>query len=853
MLRYSEGELASRLFDGLLLMLTVPALISAQSVSLRSIRSLVNNGSFEEAGTKVPPAIERARKAGAFAQASEIGVLLTQSLTRLERYEEAGKVADAAQSDAERSKNPRSMAAAYFAKAALARTVRDFSQATENARKGLAAAPNDPQLKLEHHLAIGRVLYSSGYDVAAIVWLEKAEKLSTTLPVSWSSLDVLGHLSFAWASKFNYAKAIEYEEKLIKIAELTEYKYRYRLALFDLANLWSSVGQERKATALLKKGRELSITVKDDYESCLFLNTLLLNSLYQRDVQDAERHLTMLESLDRNNRFKFGSVLGSAVIAARKGQRDLAEKYFAELSSLKGHSDYIVPYWRLTIAEQMKDWDGMVKQGEALQKLAEAGNFRDDLPGIHVGIAKGYRGLGKMEAALEHAKQAATIIESDRPSGDASLSLSVLETYHSVYRLLAEAEAPNNIQLALELADYIKGRVLKDRIENSVLRGRADVAADIRKKAEELSTTFIEGNPDAENQLAKLEKSVTLANPNGSKSSSERRPIAPFNLPEQTAIISYFFTLSGELLAFVIEKNQPVRSVKLSVSEKEADALARSVRTKIGDRVFFKSDGKVIYDRLMAPLAVNADHIIIVPDKSLWKIPFQALSRDGESYLIEQTAISYAPSVSLLADMLRNPPPTRKTAKVFANDTYDGRYLSYVNREAATVAGIFSTRPFINATPQQFRDSAGGEDILHFSMHAQADSEEPLNSFLAFKTDGPKSGRLTVEDLLNVRLKKQNLAFLASCETNNVLNGEGLVSISWALMGSGSSSVISAQWEANDRSTETFTVEFYKKYCEGMSAARALQAASVAMIRNKSGQSHEPYYWAAFSLLGDYR
>jgi len=110
-----------------------------------------------------------------------------------------------------------------------------------------------------------------------------------------------------------------------------------------------------------------------------------------------------------------------------------------------------------------------------------------------------------------------------------------------------------------------------------------------------------------------------------------------------------------------------------------------------------------------------------------------------------------------------------------------------------------------------------------------------------------------VQDLLRIRLKKQNLAFLASCETSNVLNGEGLVSIAWALLGSGSSSVISAQWEANDRSTEQFTQEFYEHYREGKSTAKALQAASISMIRNKSNGTHEPYFWAAFFLLGDYR
>lgn len=79
------------------------------------------------------------------------------------------------------------------------------------------------------------------------------------------------------------------------------------------------------------------------------------------------------------------------------------------------------------------------------------------------------------------------------------------------------------------------------------------------------------------------------------------------------------------------------------------------------------------------------------------------------------------------------------------------------------------------------------------------------------------------------------------------------MSLAWAMLGSGSTSVISAQWEANDKSTAMFAEQFYKNYREGKSAAKALQTASIAMIRNKSIGSHEPYYWAAFTLLGDFR
>ncbi|MBK6588013.1 MAG: CHAT domain-containing protein [Acidobacteria bacterium] len=491
---------------------------------------------------------------------------------------------------------------------------------------------------------------------------------------------------------------------------------------------------------------------------------------------------------------------------------------------------------------------------KVLEKITEEGNFREDLPGVYFSLAKGYWQLKEQQLAIEYARRSAAIIESDRPTEDTLLSLSMLETYHSVYRLMAEIEdSGNNATAALELADYSKARVLRDRIENSALRRKADLDIETRKLVENLSTQLVDGG-NAREELAGIEKSVALSLPQTeTKRKVDRDLLNNKNLLHDTAIVSYFFNPGGQLRAYVIEDRKPVRSVELSLSEREAGLIAQSIRTKIRDRIFFKNDGKEIYDKLLAPLSLKANHIVIVPDKGLWKIPFHALSPDGESYLIEDRTVTYSPSVSMLLNELRQPAPIRKTVQVFANDSFQDRYLAYVNREAAKIAGIFGSKPFIGATRMQFLGSAGDSDILHFSMHAQLNPDEPLESFLAFKANGKDPGRITVQDLLSIRLKKQNLTFLASCETSNVLNGEGLVSIAWALLGSGSSSVISAQWEANDRSTELFTQKFYEHYREGSSTAKALQAASLSMIQNKSAGSHEPYFWAAFFLLGDYR
>ncbi|MGH9947024.1 MAG: CHAT domain-containing protein, partial [Pyrinomonadaceae bacterium] len=607
------------------------------------------------------------------------------------------------------------------------------------------------------------------------------------------------------------------------------------------------------AQAYFQKGLALSTGAKDGYQSCRFLSVLLLNSLYEGKVALAEGYLEQLDHLDARRQFRFEVFLGKGVIAAFKGQHSASDEYLRQLGLPENESDQIVPYWKATIAERKKDWIGLLEESKLLRKLSEKHNFREDLPGIYLNFAKGYWGLRNRELALEYAKMSAAMIDGARPVGDASLSLSLQETYHSVYRLLAEIERDSgNTEKAFALSDYLKARVLKDRIENSALRPRSEISSEFRSKIEELANRFAKG-ADTGKELGALEGILSNAIPAEISYTPDLGGLDDLESLNDTAIISYMFTISGELVAYVWEKGTSVRAVSLSVSEAESELMAKSVNKKIRDLIFFKKDGWDLYDRLLRPLSLTANHIIIIPDKSLWRIPFHALSEDGNSYLIETKQITYSPSAGLLLDRLKEKAPARKSMQVFANNSFENRYLSYVNKEASIVAGIFGTKPFIGATPHDFLGRASDSDILHFSMHAQVDADESLDSFLGFKSSGKTNGRVTVANLLKVRLKSQSLAFLASCDTNNVLSGEGVVSIPWAMLGSGSTSVISAQWEANDRSTGLFAEHFYKAYRNGNSTAKAMQAAAVAMIGNKASATHEPYYWAAFTLLGDYR
>ena len=832
--------------------LSASAQINKKYPDLKQAQAEFDNGNYERAIELAEKGVEDAKKNKSSLLFSQGTDIIVSSQISLKRYDEAAvNLNKALREQSENSSDKYQKALIYLRFAWLYRTQRKFAEAFGYSKKAIEMMPENRSILAEHYLVIGRILFASGNDVSAIIWLEKAEKILESEKENSAKIDTYRILSLAWSSKLNYQKALKYAENCVSSAENTKFTYKHRQALFDLATALSASGQKQKAFIILEKGFKLSEDQSDSYQAGKFLNSLLLHSLDNGDVTLASGYLKKLEELDNDGQFSFEIKLGKAVIFAFQNQYEVSDKLFAELEKSENTSDFILLFWKIAIAEKKQDWQQLINLNQDLLKITTDQGFREDLPRIYLNFAKAYFRLNQIQNSLENVEKSLGYIEEIRESDNQNLSLGILETYHDAYRLLAQIKS-DRPQDAFELADLLKARTLNDRINNAALKVKDTFSPAIRQKLEKISLQFI-NDPNFADEIEKNEKLISSAIPELSLDKPDLAEMEKISGLNNTAVISYFFTLDKKLSAFVWEKNKPLKTVSLPISEEEAEHLAKTTHQKIKNFIFFKKDGKNLYDKLLKPLNLSAKHLVIVPDKSLWKIPFQALSTDGEKYLIEENLISYSPSVSILLEQLKTPKPDRQTLQAFANPSYENRFLQYVNAEAASVAEIYNAKPKLNATVADFKRIAEKADILHFSMHAQVDSEQPLESFLAFKKTGEDDGRLTVEEILNVKLKKGSLVFLASCDTNNVLSGEGLVSLSWGMMGSGATTIISAGWEANDKSTQDFTKAFYGYYKQGNSAAEALQKAALELIQNKSENMHEPYYWADFALTGDFR
>ena len=85
------------------------------------------------------------------------------------------------------------------------------------------------------------------------------------------------------------------------------------------------------------------------------------------------------------------------------------------------------------------------------------------------------------------------------------------------------------------------------------------------------------------------------------------------------------------------------------------------------------------------------------------------------------------------------------------------------------------------------------------------------------------------------------------------MRGEGLVGLTRGFMYAGAPRVLVSLWKVDDRSTAELMARFYGRVLAGgrLSPAAALRSAQLRMWR--SGRWRAPYYWAAFTLQGEYR
>jgi CHAT domain-containing protein len=250
-----------------------------------------------------------------------------------------------------------------------------------------------------------------------------------------------------------------------------------------------------------------------------------------------------------------------------------------------------------------------------------------------------------------------------------------------------------------------------------------------------------------------------------------------------------------------------------------------------------------LYDAVLRPFEgrLGNRRPVIVPHRALHYVPFQALY-DGQQYLVERRAVSYAPSAAVLLHCLER--PRQPIEHVLLAGVADGQ-TPHVRDELEAIARLFPGSQVLldeAATVAAVRQAAPSADVVHLACHGQFRPDNPLFSSLRLG-----DGWLTVLDAYSLDLHC-GLVALSACETgaSAVAPGEELIGLARGFFSAGTPTLLVSLWTVDDASTAELMASFYTHVRNGLGPADALAHAQRELLPRYP----HPYYWSAFTVLG---
>jgi CHAT domain-containing protein/Flp pilus assembly protein TadD len=318
---------------------------------------------------------------------------------------------------------------------------------------------------------------------------------------------------------------------------------------------------------------------------------------------------------------------------------------------------------------------------------------------------------------------------------------------------------------------------------------------------------------------------------------------------------------------------------------------------------------------ILQPVAeqIRGKRLLVVADESLHYIPFSAIpipqaesipiNRDNlPEPLVVNHEIVNLPSASALAIIrarLGDRPRAPQELAVIADPVFnldDPRFISLAEGQTASSTAVPTTdsNPLsgelsrLMGTSQEasailqiaedegadflaltgfeanrqsvFDEELSQYQILHFATHGFLNDRSPGESGLVLSQYGsngqPRSSQgdnfLSLTDIFNLYLPAE-LVVLSGCRTGlgSNLRGEGLVGLTRGFMYAGAERVVVSLWSVDDEATAALMSKFYDELIDRRkSPAEALRLAQLHLQRHPTWQT--PYYWAAFTLQGEW-
>ena len=749
-------------------------------------------------------------------------------------------------------------------------------------------------------IALGNVgnihFYQGRYRQALDAYLKNlsyVEKLGNRA----AAADTIGNIGGVYERQGRLDQALEFYKKSLQLSESQDYKIGISAASINIGNVYEKQGLYEQALKEFHSTLNLSekLNVPADIAICLnnIGNIQMTLQRYDQAQEAFEKCLQIREKLNDP------AGIANALI---------------NVGSL---------YYFRNLYE--KALEHFLRAGE----LAEAVGAPELLYRAHLNSGRTYLRLNRLDEARKAFSEAINIVEKlreDVAGGELDVQSffeGKAEAYSEMSDLLVSR---NETAEALTFAERAKARTLLDVLQSGRINVAGAMTAQEREQEDKLRTQLVSLNaqafrerqrekPDqerlkdleaqrAKGQLA-LDDFQSQLYASHRKLKVQRGEVKPLSMSEaqsllpddKTALLEFAVTEDKTLL-FVLTKVANASSTTpdlkvFSIPIKAKDLTDRAEkfrRVLAGKDIGFKKEATALYDLLLKPAQAalqGKSSLIIAPDGPLWELPFQALASGANRFLIEDAAISYAPSLTYLLEMNRkrasgqgraqrtllaigNPALAQQTvARAQIATRSDDKLeplqpLPMAKEEAQALANLYGleqSKVYIGADAMEdrFKAEAGEYRILHLATHGILNNSSPMYSQVLFSQSGnneKEDGLLEAWEIMNLDLKA-DLVVLSACETarGRIGAGEGVIGLTWALFVAGVPATVVSQWKVMDASTQQLMVEFHRqlKTKPAQGKAEALRQATLKVMKQPRANrphSNHPYYWAPFVLVG---
>jgi len=288
-----------------------------------------------------------------------------------------------------------------------------------------------------------------------------------------------------------------------------------------------------------------------------------------------------------------------------------------------------------------------------------------------------------------------------------------------------------------------------------------------------------------------------------------------------------------------------------------------------------------LYKWLIAPIAADLQqqgiqNLVFIPDTGLRSIPMAAL-HDGQKFLVQNYSVGMMPSLSLTDTThkdIRNSQVLAMGMAKFSNHSP----LPAVPLELASITpNLWEGKSFLNDTftlknLKSQRSSSQPFAIVHLATHAEFEFGPPSKSYIQLWDT-----KLRLDQLRQMGWNDPPVELLVLSACRTALGSEQAeMGFAGLAIQAGVKSALGSLWYVNDAGTLGLMSNFYEQLKKTPTKAQALREAQIAMLNGKiriegnqmvslkgnillppelsrpgSKSLAHPYYWAAFTIIGN--